>query len=42
MKKELLKVNEKANKTSEVLTISKKEEEYLKSNLLYRMIMLFD
>lgn len=42
MKKELLKMDEKANNTSEVLGISKKEEEYLKDNLLYRMIMLFD
>ena len=42
MKKELLKMDERENNTSEVLGISKKEEQYLKNNLLYRMIMLFD
>ena len=42
MKKELLKMDERVNNTSEVLGISKTEEKYLKNNLLYRMIMLFD
>jgi len=42
MKKELLKMDERVNNTGEVLGISKREEKYLKNNLLYRMIMLFD
>ncbi|CAK7033741.1 MAG: hypothetical protein RR561_08955 [Peptostreptococcus sp.] len=42
MKKELLKMDERMNNANERLDLTKDEEKFLKNNLLYRMIMLFD
>lgn len=42
MKKELLKMDERMNNANERLDLTKDEEKFLKKNLLYRMIMLFD
>ena len=42
MKKEMLTMDEKMMNNKNTLGLSAEEEKYLKNNLLYRMIMLFD
>ena len=42
MKKELMNMDERMRKTENTLGLSAEDEKYLKKNLLYRMIMLFD